>query len=284
MWTLEKQSSACINIRMDAPTRNFEAFFLLSSDRHHDSVHNCTDLELEHLQEAVSRQAGILDFGDLFDGMQGRDDPRRDPALDLKAKFANEDYFDAIINDAVEFYEPFSENIILLGQGNHETAVRKKNGVNLTSNLAIRINERNNSNIFSGGYSGWVRFLFKRHGSRQEIRLKWHHGYGGGGGSTKGTSQSMKYAVQNPDAHIIATGHTHDHWILPIARERLKSNGQVSIDEQLHIRCGTYKNEWGDGTEGWAVEKNISPKPLGAVWLRFFMRNRQIQYEAIRAV
>ena len=182
MWTLEKQSSACINIRMDAPTRNFEAFFLLSSDRHHDSVHNCTDLELQHLQEAVSRQAGILDFGDLFDGMQGWDDPRRDPALDLKAKFANEDYFDAIINDAVEFYEPFSENIILLGQGNHETAVRKKNGVNLTSNLAIRINERNNSNIFSGGYSGWVRFLFKRHGSRQEIRLKWHHGYGGGGG------------------------------------------------------------------------------------------------------
>ena len=269
---------------MDAPSKNFEAWFLISSDRHHDSIHSQRGLELEHLREAERRQAGILDFGDLFDAMQGRDDPRRDPALDLSSRLSGKDYFDGIIEEAVEFYEPFSKNIILLGQGNHETAVRKKNGVNLTSNLAIRINERTNSNIIAGGYSGWIRFLFKRHGSRQEVRLKWHHGYGGGGGSTRGVGQTMKYAVQNPDAHIVATGHTHDQWVVPIARERLKSNGEVTIDEQLHVRCGTYKNEWGDGTTGWAVEKNISPKPLGAVWLRFFMRKKQIHYEALRAV
>ena len=33
------------------------------------------------------------------------------------------------------------------------------------------------------------------------------------------------------------------------------------------IRCGTYKDEFGDGAEGWAVEKGMGPRPMGGYWM-----------------
>ena len=59
---------------------------LLRSDAHHDSVHNLRDMEKRHLEEAIRDGAYILDAGDLFDAMQGRNDPRRG-YQDLRPEF-----------------------------------------------------------------------------------------------------------------------------------------------------------------------------------------------------
>ena len=59
------------------------------------------------------------------------------------------------------------------------------------------------------------------------------------------------------------SGHTHDAWVVPVCRERPKADGSVAIDEQVHIKTATYKDEYQDGTEGWHIERGGPPKPLG---------------------
>jgi hypothetical protein len=92
-----------------------------------------------------------------------------------------------------------------------------------------------------------------------------------------------------PDANIVATGHTHDSWFFTNARSRITSEGVEYIDEQLHIKIPTYKNEYGVKDSGFHMEKGRPPKPLGAVWLKFSLgrtkniSNTVLKYEAIRA-
>ena len=70
-------SGAVTTIRMDDPRKGWEQWFLLMSDNHHDSIYCNRDLETEHLEEAKRRNARVFIFGDFFDAMQGRFDPRR---------------------------------------------------------------------------------------------------------------------------------------------------------------------------------------------------------------
>jgi hypothetical protein len=65
------------------------------------------------------------------------------------------------------------------------------------------------------------------------------------------------------------SGHTHDQWILPIARTRLNDSSVQKLDEQMHIQIPTYKDEYSDGYLGFHVESGRGPKPIGAIWMKF---------------
>ena len=115
------------------------------------------------------------------------------------------------------------------------------------------------------------------------VNLKYFHGAGGGGPVTRGTIQTNRYSVYLPDGNIIVSGHTHDQWIVPITRERISKKGVVGLDECLHVRCGGYKEEYGDGFGGWHIETGKPPKPTGAMWLRFYWkRHRELGWEVKR--
>ena len=59
------------------------------------------------LQTAVDRNAMIFLFGDVFDAMQGRFDPRR--SLDeLRPEYRRSDYFDFVVKDAARILSPFT--------------------------------------------------------------------------------------------------------------------------------------------------------------------------------
>jgi hypothetical protein len=79
---------------------------------------------------------------------------------------------------------------------------------------------------------------------------------------------AARKAVYLPDAHIVVSGHTHDRWIFPVMRTHLRKNGEQELREQLHLKLGTYKDEFTPG-HGWAVEKGMPPKSLGGIWLHF---------------
>ena len=100
---------------------------------------------------------------------------------------------------------------------------------------------------------------------------------------TRGVIRTARMAVYLPDAHLVVTGHTHDQWVVPIARERLSQRGEVSLDEQIHIRCGTYKDEYMDGHSGWHIERGGPPKPKGAMWLQFYRDGNQVRFNTTRA-
>lgn len=238
-------------------------------------------MEIEHLEKAKTRQALILDGGDLFDVMQGKFDPRRS-YNDLRDEFKADNMLDLIVTDAARFYGPYASQFVMIGRGNHDQAIIKNNGTDLISNLVHRLNADHGGKIQAGGYGGWVRFMFTMQGTRRLSKnLKYFHGSGGGGPVTRGTIQTNRQAVYLPDADIVYNGHTHDSFVLPIKRERITDLGVVTGDLQYHVRSTTYKDEYRDGAAGWHVETWKPPKPIGATWLRFYYEQNTIKIDII---
>jgi hypothetical protein len=276
---------------MDIRSMNDERWFLLSSDRHHDNPHSDHDLELKHLREAVKRGAGIVDGGDLFCAMGGRGDPRRAKHGVTRPEHAMaNDYFDSLERHAGDFYCPFARNFVVIARGNHETSVLKNQETDLTERLCERLSSMSGHRVHSGGYGGWVQFRMKYGTQVFTLNMKYFHGSGGGGLMTMDTLRVRRIASWTPDADVIMGGHTHDQWIMAVERERLKTkNGdyKVEISTQHHVRCGTYKDEYGDGYGGWHIERGGPPKSLGAVWMKLFLteskRERRIGVKFERA-
>lgn len=259
-----------LTVYFEGIAQGWEQWVLLSADRHHDNVYCDRALEKKHLDQAKRRNAIILDFGDLFCAMQGKYDPRSNMD-DIRPEDVGQDYLDRIVTHAAEFFGPYAENWLLIGRGNHETNIRKRHGTDLTSNLVHRLNADYGARCHVGGYGGWVRFMFRIHKTKQHsVNLKYHHGAGGGGPVTRGVIQTNRQAVYLPDADIVVNGHTHDSWYVPIARERLSSQGRVYQDLIRFIRVPGYKDEYNDGSKGHHIERWGPPKPQGAAWLRFY--------------
>ena len=107
----------------------------------------------------------------------------------------------------------------------------------------------------------------KATGPRTSLRVKYFHGAGGEAPVTRGVIQTARQAVYLPDANVVLNGHNHQQYIIPIARERLSNKGVHYSDIQHHVRIPGYKQDYGDGSKGWNVERGGVPKPIGAVWM-----------------
>jgi hypothetical protein len=191
-------------------------------------------------------------------------------------------YLDAVIRTAAEFYAPFADRFLLMAPGNHETAILKRHETNMTERLVESIRARAPaSQVVAGSYANWIAFRVFQSGEKRAntVVMYMHHGYGGGGPVTRGTIQTSRMAVYLPDAELVWTGHTHDQWILPIARHRLNQHLFTYNDRQVHFRAPGYKDEFSGGN-GWAVERGHPPKPKGALWLRFWVDRQSSRQHA----
>jgi hypothetical protein len=264
----------------EAKGGNWEQWVLLQSDEHFDNPHCDRTTYARHLDEALARKAPVIKYGDLFCAMQGKWDKRGNKDS-VREEDNNGNYLDSIVNHCVAWHRPYAPVLAILGPGNHETSILKRHETNLTERFVEQLHAKEPSTpLAMGGFSGWVRFRFTMHGTtRQSVRLWYHHGYGGGGPVTRGVIQTNRRAVY-VEADIIATGHTHDQWIVPIERIKLNDANNQSRTTQLHITTPGYKDEYADGHGGWHIERGGPPKPIGAVWLRFWVRGNQIHYEA----
>jgi hypothetical protein len=250
------------------------------SDNHHDSIYCNREFEKEHFEEAKKRNALIIQTGDFFDAMQGRFDPRR--SMDeLREEYRRSDYYDFVVADAIEFLKPYAPNIMLLGRGNHESAVRKNASIDLTDRLVYMLNSQHGGNIIAGGYGGWVRMLFRKEDRGGQpagsLNIKYFHGAGGEAPVTRGAIQTNRQAVFLPDADVVVNGHSHQNYIITNTRERLSQKSKIFFDNQYFIRVPGYKQSYADGTGGWDVETGKAPKPIGAVWLHMEYRNKQFR-------
>jgi hypothetical protein len=281
-YALEVTGRNVVTVRMDARA-GWEQWFLLRSDVHHDNPACDQAMERRHLDQARARRAGIIDAGDLHCVMQGKFDKRADKNK-LRPEHQCGDYFDAIVRTAADFYAPFAGAWVVMGRGNHETAITKRHETDLTERTAERLRSMTGAPVPVGGYGGWVRFLFTLNGTRRTSRLLYYyHGTGGGGPVTRGVIQTNRMTVFNPDADVVLSGHTHDEWVVTIPRQRLSDGGVPFRDEQVHVRTPGYKDAWGDGAGGWEVEKCLGPKSKGAAWLRFTAEAGTIQMDVQRA-
>ena len=252
-------------IKFDLPTVGAEQWFLLRSDAHHDSPIARNGLEKRHLEQAAERGAGVLDFGDLFDAMQGPHDPRRSIG-GRKADHMTDSYFNVLLDDAESFYAPFAQNIILLGVGNHEEAVIKNCGFDLTRELVRRLNTAHGATVQRGGYHGWVRFQATYCGTCVlSYDMYYTHGSGGGAPVTEGKIQMARRGNYAPDADIIVAGHIHAADKGAPGVWRCNQKGVVDLRKRLAIQLPGYM-----GHSDWAASRGHNPPLIhGASWLVF---------------
>jgi len=274
------QSGCITSIYIDV-NAGWEQWILFMSDNHHDSVRCNRELETAHFEEAKKRGAWVMIFGDLFDAMQGRFDPRR--SMDeLRPEYRREDYYDYVVTDFAKYLKPYVANIKLITDGNHELSVLKNANTNLPDRLVRDHLNKDGGHVIHGAYGGWVRFMFENNGKpMSSIRLKYFHGAGGEAPVTRGVIQTNRQAVYLPDADIVVNGHNHSAYYVPISRERLGGKGKQFFDIQHHIRIPGYKQDYGDGSTGWDVTRGGVPKPIGAVWCRMYYENATIRMQFI---
>jgi predicted phosphodiesterase len=268
-YTVDGKQGNVVTVRMKTG-HGWSQKILLLADIHFDSEHCDRKLLKELLDDAVSCGAGIIIIGDLLDIMGGRND-RRGSKGALRSEYKNDDYVNRVIDDVVEFLEPYAANIIFISTGNHETAILKFIEYDLLATICRRLG------VIKMGYAGFLRFLFAQEcgtGGRTSRTLYFHHG-AAGGEVTQGISKAQRDAAKVL-ADVYVSGHNHTTWYTEMKRTRLNGSGREQKETEIHISIPTMKDEH-DLAAGYHIEKDRSPRPLGGFWLEWKWKKRSPQ-------
>lgn len=260
-----------LTLRYTGVTEGFSTDIMAMADLHWDNPLCDRQLLTDHLDYAKEKQIPVFVVGDLFCFMQGKGDPRGTKE-GVRLEHNVDYYIDAVQESAANYFQHYSDVIVAISPGNHDTAMIKHHEINPTRTLNRRLGTH------YMGYSGYYRVMFSDKGNRgrRTTRNIWyHHGYGGGGPVTKGVIQSNRRAVYTPDAHVVMTGHIHESWILEIRRSRISTRGRTSIDTQYHLQLPTYKDEW-TMKGGFHTQLGRTPRPLGCWLIRFYWHPRRL--------
>ena len=255
-------------------TKDWSQYFFFCSDNHWDSKDCDRELLKKHFEQAKEREAIILINGDWFDLMQGRYDPRSGK-YDIRPEYKHANYIDCVIEDSYEFLKDYVDNIVIIGQGNHETNILKRLETNPTERLVQLLNFKTKRKIFMGGYEGWLKMNFEHVNkcNRFSRNLFYHHGTGGNAPRSKGVLSVDIDQMQHPDADIVIKGHDHNKWHMPLVIRRLSDSCKLEDRKVHHLRLGSYKKL--KTGYGWAVEKGFNAPTLGGWFVKFTVATRK---------
>jgi UDP-2,3-diacylglucosamine pyrophosphatase LpxH len=246
---------------------NLYARIAMLSDLHWDNPHCDRDMLKRHLDYCLEEDIPVMVNGDFFCLMQGRGDNRRNKS-DIRPEHNNAKYLDSIVETAVDWFLPYANIIKLVGYGNHETAIIKFQETDILQRFVDLLNYKAGSNIQTGGYGGWL--VIKQAsgwGSKYSSKVKYFHGSGGGGIVTKGAINLTRALETYENFDVFTMGHIHENSCRNDVRDTIEHHsvgGYVLKQKQLHLMLtGTYKEEYGDGSQGWHVERGAPIKPLG---------------------
>ena len=282
-WEVARKSRNVYELRIDCNAPKWAQDVLLISDCHWDNPHCDRELLSRHMQQAVERDAPIVCVGDFFCAMQGKWDPRASRS-DIRPEHAENDYLDSLVETAAEWLAPYGKHLVIIGQGNHETAILRRHETDLIERLAFSLRSQHSAVTFAGGYANWIRCLFSRQRWRYSEVIYAHHGFGGGGEVSQGKPDFSKWMLQ-VRADVYCAGHIHRKEAWPHSYAYLSAKSVVKQNTVHNIRLGTYKDEYADSAGGYHVEKGRGPRPLGGYWLRYqFGVKREIYRTAIEAI
>lgn len=249
--------------------------FLLISDIHFDNPKCKRDVLKKHLDYAKENNMKIAINGDFFCLMQGKYDPRR-AKKDILPQHNGNTYLDLVIQEAVDWWTPYAENLLFIGYGNHETAIIKNAETDPLQRFVDLFNHTTGASVLTGGYGGWW-IIRPIRNTKLDIlstfKIKYYHGSGGGGEVTKGVIQNNRISVRTEGADCTWQGHVHELYHVIDSKESLRFHSfkGYSVEHKYlhHIRTACYKEEYEDGFAGYHIEKGRPPKPLGGYILSF---------------
>lgn len=248
--------------------------FWVGGDLHFDHPKSNHAMLKRHLKSASQNKEPIIWNGDVFCAMQGRNDKRSDKGS-LRDTNQRAGYFNSLVNDLFDFTEPYLKDLpfLVIGYGNHDTSITKHNEFDLIECFVMRCKDRGYDNVFRSAYSGMIKFRNKTTKGAESLSLYHHHGMETGKRS-KGVLSVDILASEFPDADICISGHGHNEWLVKKPRMRVTTQMNWFRDKQIHLRHGTYKDDYRDGSFGWAVEKRNLPS-LGAIKVRVDVKYKE---------
>ena len=236
------------------------------SDLHWDNPKCDQELLKKHLDYCKEENIPVIINGDMFCLMQGRGDNRRNKS-DIRPEHNNARYLDSVVETAVEWFTPYADILAVIGYGNHETGIIKWQETDILQRFVDLLNLKCHSNVQVGGYGGWIVIKMNNHSRIATTRIKYFHGSGGGGVVTKGALNLTRALELYEGCDVYAMGHIHENSARNDVRDALESNSKkgYSINHKpIHLMItGTYKEEYGDGSKGWHVERGAPIKPIG---------------------
>lgn len=239
----------------------------LLSDIHWDNPKCDRDKLKRHLDYCKENEIPIFINGDFFCLMQGKYDPRRSKK-DIRPEHNKANYIDAVIEDAVEYFTPYAHLLTVIGYGNHETSIVKNLETDPLQRFVDLLNYTAKSNVYTGGYGGWIIIGIEFTGAKLSKNLKYFHGSGGGGIVTKGAINLTRALETYENMDVFVMGHIHENSSRNDVRDSLVYNMGKRCYElqqrQIHMAItGAYKEEYGDGAFGWHVERGAPVKAVG---------------------
>jgi hypothetical protein len=267
--TVKKHAKNIHEIQMDGK----QVKIAMLSDIHWDNPKCDWRLLKRDLDYCLENNIPVMINGDMFCLMQGRGD-RRGNKSDIRPEHNNAKYLDSIVETAVEWWSPYAHILTVIGYGNHETAIIKYQETDILQRFVDLLNYRNQSNVFAGGYGGWiiVRQTFDMN-VVSTFKIKYFHGSGGGGVVTKGALNLTRALEMYEDFDVFTMGHIHENAARNDVRDTITCHSKTGYrhdHKQLHLMLtGTYKEEYGDGSKGWHVERGAPIKPSGGRILIF---------------
>jgi len=237
---------------------------LIMSDVHWDNPHCDRSLLKKHMDYALANKIPVFINGDFFCLMQGKYDPRK-RKNNIRPEHNKENYLDAVISDAVDWWSPYKDVLTVIGYGNHETSILSHQETDPLQRFVDLFNYTNQSKIYTGGYGGWfvLKYNYTKGDFGYTYKIKYFHGSGGGGPVTKGTIQNNRIMTSVSGADCFVLGHVHELYQMYYTVETLNVRNNVELKNILHLRAGTYKEEYGDGYMDYHIERGRPPKPLG---------------------
>jgi hypothetical protein len=239
----------------------------LLSDLHWDNPKCDRALLKKHLDYCLANNIPVHINGDMFCLMQGRGD-RRGNKSDILPEHNNARYLDSVIETAVEWFSPYKDILSVIGYGNHETSIIKHQETDVLRRFVDIFNYENKTNLYAGGYGGWMKYTLEVW-KTTEISFvhKYYHGSGGGGSVTRGAINLTRALEMYGSMDLFSMGHIHENASRNDEREYLYHNSKKGYEIKLQTThmalTGTYKEEYGDGSKGWHIERGAPPKPLG---------------------
>lgn len=236
------------------------------SDLHWDNPKCNRNLLKNHLDYCLRENIPVIVNGDFFCLMQGKGDKRGNKS-DIRPEHNNAKYLDSIVETAVEWFSPYAHILTVLGYGNHETTIIKYQETDILQRFVDLLNYTNKSNVMTGGYGGWI--IIKQYINKKMLsyKIKYFHGSGGGGVVTKGALNLTRALEMYEGFDVFTMGHIHENSARHDVRDTVvyvPKNGYKLVQKELHLMItGTYKEEYGDGSAGWHVERGAPIKPIG---------------------
>lgn len=238
----------------------------LLSDIHWDNPKCDRELLKKHLDYCLKENIPVHINGDMFCLMQGKGD-RRGNKSDILPEHNNARYLDSVIQTAVEWFEPYKDILTVIGYGNHETGIIKWQETDILQRFVDLFNLTYGTSIYTGGYGGWIIYQLEVRGtSKVTFKHKYFHGSGGGGIVTKGAINLTRATEMYEGFDIFSMGHIHENSCRNDSIEVLHTHtGNYDIQlKDIHLAItGTYKEEYGDGSKGWHIERGAPPKSVG---------------------